>query len=140
MSNVGAYPIDPSTPVGALRVLVGDTSGEELPGGVAEYRVWSDQALQAALTIAGSPYRAAGDLYTGIAAFYAQKGRQVRTDDLQLNTSGRSGAILDIAKQFYAQASEAAAAENSDFFDIVQIGGGDLTGTPWATCETWSPE
>lgn len=143
MAHPGAYPIDHSTLAGQLRVLLGDTTSKALVppvAGQADYNVWSDSDLETALVIASdSIYRAAGDLYMSIAAYYAQKGRSIKTDDLALNSLGRSGDILAIAKQFHAQAGEIAQAEADDFFELVSTGrqGGTCRaeGSPWPRCD-----
>ncbi|MDL5351212.1 hypothetical protein [Microbacterium sp. zg-YB36] len=125
MANKGAYPLDPLSPVGQLRSAVGDTASTPLEPdepGFASYAVWSDVALEAALNLAGgSVYRAAGDLYTALAAQYAQVGLDITTDDLRLNTSKRGSDFLLIAKNFYARADELEG--GSDFFQIVPFGG-----------------
>ncbi|WP_217181639.1 hypothetical protein [Streptomyces sp. AC495_CC817] len=127
MANPGANPIDASTPVGVLRLTVGDTESQPLEppvSGLADYAVWSDDALSVALmNAAGNNLRAAGNLYRQLAAVYAQTGRSIKTDDLQLNTLSRGDSLLKVAQSFLdeAQANENATA--NDFFQIVPFAG-----------------
>lgn len=125
--NPGAVPLDPNSPVGQLRTLVGDTQYQELSPAVpgqGDYNVWSDAALLSMLVLhSGSALRAAGNLYLQLAAEYAQSQRSVKTDDLAINTLGRGDTLLKVAQSFLdeAQAGENAAA--SDVFQIVPFGG-----------------
>ncbi len=120
--NPGASPIDPTSNVGLLRILVGDTANVPLEppvAGQASYAVWSDSALLGALILADdSVYRAAGDLYASLAAQYAQSEADIKTDDLVLRTGGRSASFLKLAQSFYARADAEDAAGASDFFEI----------------------
>jgi hypothetical protein len=127
VSNPGAAPLDPTTAVGQLRTLVGDTQFAPLAPPVAgqgDYNVWSDAALESILILqAGNALRAAGNLYLQLAAEYAQSQRSIKTDDLAINTIGRGDTLLKVAQSFLdeAQAGENAAA--SDVFQIVPFGG-----------------
>lgn len=127
MSNKGISPIDAGTPVGALRLLVGDTASIPLDpaeDGFADYSVWSDDALLTALaTQADNQLRAAGTLYLQLAAQYAQVGRSIKTDDLALDTKGRGGDLLKIAQSFLDEATASDNAAAADFFQIVPFAG-----------------
>lgn len=142
MPNVGLSPIDINTAVGALRLTVGDTESRPLDPpvtGYADYAVWSDDALAVALFNAGdNTLRAAGNLFRQLAADFAQTGRSIRTDDLQLNTLTRGDTLLKVAQSFFdeAQANENALADDS--FLIVPFAGRASRGrtvrpeaTPW---------
>jgi hypothetical protein len=119
-----------------LRALVGDTSSTPLEPaieGQANYAVWSDLALEAALGLAsGSIYRAAANLYFSLAAQYAQQGRSTKTDDLTLDTKGRAGDLITIARAWAAHADGGDVAAANDFFQIVGF-------TPLHDCEPFSP-
>lgn len=123
--NPGVYPLDPATPVGQLRALVGDTSSIPLDppvAGQASYAVWSDVALEAALALADdSVYAAGANLYLALAAQYAPLGRSIKTDDLALDTKGTAGDLISIAKEWRAQ--NALDAAGGDSFAIVPWGG-----------------
>lgn len=127
MSNPGVAPLDPSTPVGQLRSLVGDTQYVELAppaAGQGDYNVWSDATLLAILTLhAGNALRAAGNLYLQLAAEYAQTARSIKTDDLAINTIGRGDTLLKVAQSFLDEAVAGENAAASDSFQIISFGG-----------------
>lgn len=127
MVNRGISPLDPETPVGALRLLVNDTSSIPLDPaevGYADYAVWSDDSLAAALAAAGdNPYRAAWSLFLGLAAEYAQSGRSIKTDDLAIDTKGRGADLLKVAQSYLDEAVAGESAAGNDFFQIVPFGG-----------------
>jgi hypothetical protein len=139
MANPGVSPLDPATPVGQLRSLVGDTEATPLDppiDGEGSYAIWSDVALEAALGLAGdSVYRAASNLYFTLAAEYAQSGRSIKTDDLSIDTKGRAGSLIEIARSWASAANQADAAD--DFFEIVPF---TSTSTDWLRPEgaPWS--
>lgn len=145
MAHRGVFPLDPTTAVGALRVIVGDTASaplEPAESGYAAYAVWSDDELAAALTIAQeSAYRAAWSLYLTLAASAAQSGRNVRTDDLSIDTTKRGDSFLKIAQSFLDEAEAGEGAAANDFFQIVPFGGRAgrscrvrPEATPWPAC------
>jgi len=121
--NPGAHPIDPTTPVGQLRYLLGDTeptADATAPEGAKSYAIWSDAALLASLAIAdGNVLRAAGQLISQLAVFYAQQGQlSVKADDLGLSISARGSDLTAIARSFFSEALERAKATADDFFVI----------------------
>lgn len=123
----GVTPIDPATPIGGLRTLVGDTASTELDppvAGQANYGTWSDADLLVALnTYKDSPLRAAGLLYRQLAAQYAQSGRSIKTDDLSIDTRSRGSDLFKTAQSFFDDADKADKAAASDFFQIVPFAG-----------------
>jgi hypothetical protein len=126
--NPGAYPLDPSTPVGQLRAQLGDTEGTELSPpvtGQRNYAVFSDAVLAAYLAAAGDNLlRAAGNAVQTIAIVYSQQGKtQIKADDLGLTISDRGQALSDIAASFFRQADAAAAADVDDLFLVAPLGG-----------------
>lgn len=122
MTNRGVQPLDPTTPVGQLRLNLGDTAFVELAPpapGFAAYANYSDDALEAFLAAAGNNVlRATGNAYMQLAAIYAAQGKSIRTDDLSVDTKGRGADLLAVAKSYFDQASSAEATEGLDFFDV----------------------
>ncbi|GAB2702082.1 hypothetical protein BKA24_001727 [Microbacterium marinum] len=120
--NPGVYPISADSPVGRVRIHVGDTEsqGELLPPvpGQVNYAVWSDAALEAYLTTAGgNELRAAAHAVNTLAIAYAQQGRVgVRADDLQLTMPDRGAPLAEIAERLYRSADAADAAAADDVF------------------------
>ena len=123
MPNIGATPIDPDEPVGALRFLVGDTDGTPLDPevvGSPDYAQWSDSALGVALAAQhGNQLRAAGTLYLQLAAAFSISGRSIKTDDLAIDTKGRGRDLHEVAQSFFDEATAADNSAASDFFQIV---------------------
>ena len=58
----GAYPPDPSTPVGLFRIQIGDDTATSItgtsPNQTAEYEFFSDDAIEAYLDSAATPAQA----------------------------------------------------------------------------------
>lgn len=127
MSYIGASPINPATPAGALRLLVGDTESipldPDVPG-FADYNQWGDAALEVALAAqGGSQLRAAGTLYLQLAAAFTISGRSIKTDDLAIDTKGRGNDLRAVAQSFFDEATAADNAATNDFFQIVPFAG-----------------
>lgn len=123
MQHPGQTPLDFASPIGQLRVEVGDTSFSELEPAVTgqgSYAVWSDNDLAAALARAkGSVTRAAGALTRSLAIQYAAEGKSIKTDDLAIDVKGRGADLLAVAKAFFAEADAADISGGNDYFDIV---------------------
>jgi hypothetical protein len=123
----GVAPLDPLSPIGKLRVLVGDTQTsplEEPEFGFADYAVFDDDALEAALSAAdGNQYRAAGNLLAVMAAEYMQLGKSVRTDDLSIDTRSRGKDLFEVARSFWDQAVAVDATAGDSFLAIVPFAG-----------------
>lgn len=127
MSNIGIAPLDPTSPIGQLRVLVGDTDSRPLDPaqpGLGDYAVFGDIALEASLLAADSSLnRAAGNLFLTLAAQLSAEGKSIRTEDLSINTTQRGQSLLDIAKAFLAAADDEALAEADSFVTVAPYGG-----------------
>lgn len=127
MPYPGVAPLDPTSAVGQLRALVGDTQYVDLEPAIAgqgDYNVWSDASLEVVLILhAGNPLRAAGNLYLQLAAEHAQTQRSIKTDDLAINTIGRGDTLLKVAQSFLDEATAGENAAANDSFQIIQFGG-----------------
>lgn len=126
MSNIGAYPVDPTTNVGKFRLMAGDSDGTPIvPEPPAEptqanYAIWSDVEIDVLLAQANnSVARAIAMGYMQLAAQSASVSGTIRTDDLSVTTTSRSGEFLKLAQYW----SEIADAQASDTFDIVYASG-----------------
>lgn len=122
MSTAGQFPINPESPVGQLRYLLGDTNATAsatAPAGQKNFAVWSDDQIIASLAIAdGNVLRAAGQLVTQLALFHAQQGQySVKADDLGLTVGVRGGDLTAIAQSFYKEALDRQSA-SEDFFVV----------------------
>jgi hypothetical protein len=119
--TAGAFPIDPTTPVGQLRYLLGDTTATaspQAPAGTKLFAVWSDAELIAAIANAGgNVLRAGGLLVTQLALFYAQQGQMsIKADDLGLTIGAKGSDLNTIARTLFQEASDRDAAEADSFF------------------------
>jgi len=156
MANAGVFPPDVTSNVGLLRILINDTAGVPLSppvSGQADYPLWSDNSLLGALIVAGDVvYRAAGDLYSALAAEYAQDEESIKTDDLAVDRKGKAATFLKIAQSFYARADSDAATTDSDYFDLAPMGTSAYSQAveagvwpelwceqPWAPLEPYEP-
>lgn len=87
MTNRGIAPLDPLTPVGQLRLLVGDTEYTELDPGFGDYNNFSDAELEGFITSGGgSIVRASGFAYLRLAALAAAGAISWRSDDLAVDS------------------------------------------------------
>jgi hypothetical protein len=127
MTNLGIAPLNPSTPVGQLRVNLGDKSFKPLDPpipGAGDYANFSDADLTALLAgAAGSVSRATGAGYMQLAAVYIATGRSIKTDDLAIDTRQRGKDLFEVAKWWFTHADEADAAGVGDIFMVAPFGG-----------------
>lgn len=118
--NRGVAPLDPSSDVGKFRLLIGDTSYEELDPpevGYGDYGMFSDDEIQVFLdqgeTLEDSAYLA----YMQLAAAAAIESKSVKDFDLQVDLTKRSGDLRAIALMWRERA-DAASADIFEVFDI----------------------
>jgi hypothetical protein len=130
MANTGVAPLDPTTDVGKLRALIGDTNYVPLDPpvtGQGDYTMFSDVELTAYLAQAGdSLNRAAGYAYFALASQAALSAKQIKDYDLQVDTRQRADSLFNVAKWYFDQAD---AADAEEAFFIVPTG---RRREPWA--------
>lgn len=123
MTNKGVAPADLTTPVGQLRVNLGDLSYVELEPpepGFGDFANYSDAELEAFLTSANDNVATAtGFAYMQLAAVYAVSGRDIKTDDLAISTKSRGSDLLQVAKSWLAEGAAQNAQDAVDYIDIV---------------------
>jgi len=127
MANIGAYPIDPTSAVGNFRLLAGDSDGtpiEPTPPATepteADYNIWSDLEIEALISQSGGVVaRAIAMGYTQLAAQAASVSSSIRTDDLSVTTTSRSGEFIKLAQLWSDIADKDDELAASDSFDIV---------------------
>lgn len=127
MANPGAFPIDPSTPVGALRLALMDTTYEPLDPpveGQVSYDQYSDAELAAFLTQGGdNQLRAMGYAMLRLSAQAAAEAVAVRAQDLSADQSRKPEAYRLLAQQYFAQADENDNAGGlNEAFEVVPTG------------------
>lgn len=137
--NPGAYPLDPTTDVGRLRAIVGDTQSEPYDPprpGVQNYAMYSDAELEAFLIQAdGDVSGGAYFVYLQMASAAALESRSVRDLDLQVDLTKRSGDLRAIASMWLDRWTDATA-DIFEVFDTVVDGGCDCVpeATPRPFC------
>ena len=135
MTNKGVAPIDPTTPVGQVRINLGDIASVPLDPaeeGYADYANYGDAELEAFLaSAADSVPRATGMAYLQLAATYAVAGRSIKTDDLAINTTSRGSDLLAIAQSWLKEAVVQDTAAAASYTDIV---------SPYASSDYCAPE
>ena len=120
MSNFGIAPVDLSSGVGRVRVLLGDTDPTNVANGVGQYLFFSDDELEAVLTMyADSPLLAAARCLETIAGSRALMLSSWSSDDLTVRGDAIARELRELAKQLRA---EAVAAESSEAFNIIPFG------------------
>lgn len=122
--NPGVAPLDPTTPVGQVRLNLGDTEYVPLDPAVegqGSYNSFSDAAIEAFLTAGrDSVLRATGRAVHQLALFAAmEESRSIKTDDLSIGESKRAHNLRLLAQDWFDRA-DADDAENSlGLFDVI---------------------
>lgn len=135
--NKGVAPPQPTTEVGQIRFLIGDTTYTELDPpqtGFGSYVICSDDQIVAALEKSeGSENRAAGYIYAMLAGQAAIAAKSVADYDLKLDTTKRAADLRAIAKMWFDQADEEDALDGSgDVFEFTAVGSRDHRNRPEA--------
>lgn len=124
--NRGVAPPDTDTPVGAVRVGVGDTDWSELDPpelGYGNYALFSDAELELFLTLSdGNVPRAIAMAYIKLAASWNSSSATIRTDDLQYSVKDSVGSWLSLADYWNNIADNEDDRAANDIFDMVDIG------------------
>lgn len=116
MANIGIAPPDPTTPVGALRFLLGDLEYGDVTEGKAEYANFSDDELSQFITAgAGSVTRASGYAYLRLAAIAASGAISWRSDDLSVDSKIPASEFRLLARIAFEQADDEDKAGASSF-------------------------
>jgi hypothetical protein len=120
MPNTGVAPLDPTTPVGQVRLSLGDTDATNISGGSGSYPWFGDDELNALLTTGSdSVARATGLALKRLALNYALQGRSIKTADLALDSTKRGDSIAAIAQSWLDQADLEDERDAKDTFLIV---------------------
>ena len=131
--NPGVAPLDPTSSVGHLRALLGDTQYVDLTPPVAgqgSYAVFSDADLISYLSLAGNvTLRAAAIAIRRMALEYSSKGKSIKTDDLAIDLRSRGRDLLEVAKSFESAADAADSSAADDYFNIVPFGDSPFAST-----------
>lgn len=117
MANSGVAPVDLTSTVGMVRVLLGDTDPVNVSAGFGEYLFFSDDELTTILGMySNSPQLAAARCLETIAGSQALLLKSWSSDDLTVNGDRIAKELRETAKQLRA---EAVASEASEAFEVV---------------------
>lgn len=128
MANPGVAPLDPLTPVGQVRLNLGDTVYVPLDPpveGQGDYNNFSDEAIEGFIAAAsGNPASATGYGYLQLAAIAALSSGTITTDDLSVKQENRATELRQIAAAWFGRGDGADdAAGLNEYFNIVPYGG-----------------
>lgn len=127
MVNRGVAPYDTSTPVGVLRVTIGDTIFSPLvppETGFGDYEMFSDAELSEFVGLGdNNVFRSAGFAFMSLAGKAALESKMVKDYDLQVDLRNRSRDLREAAFGFFAQAdAQDERLGLDDFMFITQTG------------------
>lgn len=108
MANTGTYPLDATSDVGKVRLLIGDVEATNVVNQSADYTYFSDAMVTTALGVADSNYMLAGSVLIHQLALNAGlNGQNLAAGDVKLNTMGVAGSLLEVAAAYAARAGNA---------------------------------
>ncbi len=94
----GAYPPDPSTPVGLFRIQIGDDTATNItgtsPNQTAEYEFFSDDAIEAYLASAGTPAAAMSNALRTMGRKLLLSAQDIQVDDIRIKTVERANTFM----------------------------------------------
>ena len=118
--NDGLVPLDPATPVGQFRIMVGDTTAEAYDPPVAgrgNYAMFSDLEIEGFIAAAGDNlYRAVGFSYLTLAGQAARESKSVKDFDLSIDLTKRATDLRLIADTWFVRADDQDAYLEDAFF------------------------
>lgn len=118
-TNKGIAPLDPTSAVGQLRLLLGDLDYdglEPLEEGFGDYYNFSDAELEGFITAGGgSITRASGYAYLRLAAIAASGAISWRSDDLSVDSKIPASEFRLLARIAFEQADDEESGSASSF-------------------------
>jgi len=119
MANPGISPVDFDSDTGKVRVLLGDTVATDVTMGIGEYLYFSDDEIEAFLSLYGDNVKlAAARAMEVIASSQALLLKSWSSDDLTVNGDRIAESLRKIAAQLRA---EAIAEESAEYFNLVKM-------------------
>jgi hypothetical protein len=95
---LGAYPINPGTPVGLFRTMIGDDTATDItgtaPNQTAEYEFFSDDAIQAYLDSADTPELAMSNALRTMGRKLLLQAQDIQVDDIRIKTVERANIFM----------------------------------------------
>lgn len=118
--NPGVYPLVPTSDIGKMRLIIGDTESvpyDPVQPGYQNYAAFSDAELQALLDMSGGDFATAvGYAYLKLAGSAAGQSVEWSSDDLRVNLSKTPGELRQIAELWFGRGAAV------DFLEIVPTG------------------
>lgn len=120
MSNIGVAPVDTTSNVGLVRVLLGDTDPTNVAEGLGEYLYFSDTELEAMLGLYNNvPNLAAARALETIAASQALLLKSWSTDDLTVRGDAIAESLRKLADQLRKEWTQESSSEFYALFQTV---------------------
>lgn len=118
MANTGVAPVNLTSTVGQVRVLLGDTDPTNVSGGSGTYLYFSDAEITAILGLYDDkPKLAAARALETIAGSQALLLKSWSSDDLSVRGDAIAKELRELAKQLR---TEAVAEDSSEFVALIQ--------------------
>lgn len=126
-ANLGTYPVDVTTPVGLVRLLIGDTDTAVIRTGqdgekLGEFTWYSDSEIAALVSVHGSPKSTAVFILRLIALNTAMLLKRFTSSDLASDGPAIADTLLKAADAIEKANNSAAAEEAASFFSISTTG------------------
>lgn len=127
MPNRGIAPIDPTSPVGQVRLLLGDTDATNLANDQGEYLYYSDTEITGLLAMYGdNPKRTAARALRTIAASQTLLLKKFTSADVAVDMPAAAKELRLLADALEKEANDGD--DRAGLGEVFQIAGGDDTG------------
>ncbi len=127
LPNQGVAPVDLESPVGEVRLLIGDTDpvrgSQDSTLGAGTYVFYSDREIEAFIRSSGGARPAAAGILRAIAASTALKLKKWTSADLAVDGPAIADALLKAAAAIDAGTAAVAAPADQQFSAKVPVGG-----------------
>jgi len=119
MANSGVSPVDYSTDIGKVRVLLGDTEAIDVTAGEGDYLYFGDGELGAFLTMYGDNVKlATARAMETIAGSQVLLLKSWSSDDLSVNGPAVAESLRKIAAQLREEALQE---ESNEYFNMIAM-------------------
>jgi hypothetical protein len=120
--STGVAPVNLSSDVGKVRLLVGDTDPINVASGQGEYFWYSDDELTTLLSIQGTPQRTAIYVLRMVSLTPALQLKKWQSADLAVDGPAISTALAAIIRDIENGITATTEAEAADLFSVVNTG------------------
>lgn len=126
MANIGIAPLDPTTPAGQVRLLIGDTDPTNIVNGRGTYLFYGDDELTALVGLYNtSVFRTAVRVLRNIAGSEALKLKKWTSAQLSVDGTAITSALNALADSIEADDRYGVMVEASEYIHVVATGGHD---------------